>query len=118
MQNDMFNILAMAAPPGGGAEQQGPFYYVVLMVLMMGIFYIILIRPQRRRDAERRELINNVKTGDRISFAGGILGTVANVKDKVLVVRIADKVKIEVSRGAVSHVLDKDEAPPDPTEAA
>ena len=118
MLNDMLSLIAMAPPAGKGAEQQGPFYYVVLMVLMMGIFYIILIRPQRRREQERKELINNVKSGDRILFAGGILGTVANVKDKVLLVRIADKVKIEVSRGAVSHVLDKDEAPPDPTEAA
>ena len=52
-----------------------------------------------------------VKTGDRVLFAGGFLGVVANVKDKTLVVKIADGVKVEIVRGAVSQVLDKGETP-------
>ena len=44
-------------------------------------------------------------------FGGGLLGTVTNVKDRTLVIRVADKVKIEASRGAVTHVLQKGEMP-------
>ena len=115
--NEMLSWMAMAPmPKEEGAAGPGTFYYMVLMVLMMAIFWIVLIRPQRRREKERRDLVGGVKSGDRVVFSGGILGTVANVKENVLVIRIADKVKIEVSRGAVSHVLDKGEAPPESSE--
>jgi len=108
--------VAFAPMQSEGKEQPGPFYFVGMMVLMIGIFYMILIRPQRRREQERRKLLDAVKTGDRVLFAGGILGSVSNVKEKTLVIRIAEKVKIEVSRGAVTNILDKDESPPDPQE--
>lgn len=112
--NGYMNLVAMAPPPSrDGTQSPGNFYYLGLMVLMMAIFYVVLIRPQRRREQERVKMIDNIKTGDRIVFAGGILGTVANVKEKTFAVRIADKVKIEVSRSAVSAVLDKGEAPPE-----
>lgn len=104
------------APGGAGQEPPSAMYYMVLMGLMMAVFYMLLIRPQRRREQERRTLIDNIKTGDRVMFSGGIIGTVANVKEKTFTIRIAEKVKIEVSRGAVSHVLDKGEAPPDPAQ--
>lgn len=78
---------------------------------MIGIFYVLMIRPQQRREKERRKMLEAIKTGDRVAFGGGILGTIANVKDKVYVIKIADNVKIEVSRGAVQQVLQKGETP-------
>ena len=103
--------LAMAPPPAQGGEGPGPVYYIGLMGLFMAIFYMMLIRPQRRREKERRDMIENVKTGDRVLFSGGIIGMISNVKEKSFTIRIADNVKIEVSRAAVSHVLDKGEMP-------
>ncbi len=113
---DLNMLLAMAPPPSNGGQSPGTMYYVVMMALMMGVFYMILIRPQRRRDQERKAMLENIKTGDRVLFSGGIIGSVTNVKDKAFTIRIAEKVKIEVSRGAVTHVMDKGEAPPDPNE--
>lgn len=105
--------LAMAAPQGGGAggQQQSPVFMIGWLVLMVGIFYFMMIRPQQRREKERRALLNAVKSGDRVIFSGGILGIVTNVKDKILVVKIADNVKVEVVRSAVTRVLGKDEEP-------
>lgn len=114
---DLMMFLAMAPPPSDGGQSPGTMYYVVMMALMMGVFYMILIRPQRRRDQERKAMLADIKTGDRVLFSGGIIGTVANVKDKAFMIRIADKVKIEVSRGAVTHILPKGEDPPDPNES-
>lgn len=112
-----WNLMAMAPPPtDGGGDAPGNFYYIGLMVLMMAIFYMILIRPQRRREQDRQSMISNVKSGDRIVFSGGILGTISNVKENTFVVKVADKVKIEISRGAVSSVLEKGEAPPETPE--
>ena len=106
-------ILAMApAQPGGaGAAPQSGAFMFVWLGLMVALFYFMLIRPQKRREKERQALLEAVKTGDRVLFAGGFLGVVANVKEKTLVVKIADGVKVEIIRGAVSQVLDKGEAP-------
>ena len=104
--------LAMASPKGGaGGGQQNPMFMVGWLVLMGGIFYFMMIRPQQRQAKARRALLDGVKSGDRVIFSGGMLGIVTNVKDKILVVKIADNVKVEVIRSAVSQVLGKDEEP-------
>jgi len=82
---------------------------MIPMLLIFGIFYFMLIRPQQRKEKQRRKLVDETKSGDRVMFSGGILGTVTNVKEHTFVVRIADNVKIEIARGAVSRVLDKGE---------
>lgn len=109
---DWMAILAMAPAPGAeGAPQQSGAFMFVWLGLMVLLFYFMLIRPQKRREKERQALLGAVKTGDRVLFAGGFLGVVANVKEKTLIVKIADGVKVEIVRGAVSQVLDKGEAP-------
>lgn len=100
------DILAMA-PPAGAENQQSPAFMFVWLGLMMAIFYFMLIRPQRRRERERRQMIDSVKTGDRVLICGGMIGIVTNVKDKILAIKIAEKVKVEVVRGAVAQVLEK-----------
>lgn len=109
---DVVTVLAAAGQPAGeGAPAQGPGFWVGWFAIMIAIFYFILIRPQQRREKERQQLLSNIKNGDRVVFSGGILGTVSNVKEKVFVIRIAEKVKVEVARGAVTQVLEKDEEP-------
>ena len=95
--------LAVAAPGGSG----GMMNMMLPMVLIFGIMYFMMIRPQQRKEKERRALINNLKSGTRVLFSGGIVGTITNVKDATFMVKIAENVKIEVARGAVSRVLEK-----------
>ena len=101
--------IAMAAPGDQGGGAGGALGLFVPMLIIFGIFYFMLIRPQQRKEKDRRAMIESVETGARIVFSGGIIGTVANVKDNTLVVKIADNVKIEIARGAVNKVLDKGE---------
>jgi len=110
---DVGLTLAMAAPPGGEGGGQSPLFLFGWLAIMIAIFYVMLIRPQQRREKERRALIDSVKTGHRVLFSGGIVGTVTNVKEKTLIVKVADKVKIEILRSAVSKVLEKGEIPED-----
>ncbi len=100
-------LVTLAQAPGGGSGNM--LNMMMPMVLIFGIMYFMLIRPQQRKEKERRELINNLKTGSRVLFSGGILGTVTNVKDSTFIVKIADNVKVEIARGAVSRVLEKGE---------
>lgn len=106
-----WTVLAMAPSGGGGQQQQSPLFMFGWLGIMLVIFYFMLIRPQQTRERERKKLLENIKTGDRVAFSGGIIGIVSNVKDKVFVIKIADNVKIEVSRAAVTQVLDKNEQP-------
>jgi preprotein translocase subunit YajC len=67
----------------------------------------MLIRPQQKKQKEMQRMIESLKSGDKIVTNGGILGTVTNVKDKTVIVRIADNVKIEILRSAVQTVTQR-----------
>ena len=103
--------LAFAPPPGadGAPQQQSSIFMFVWLGIMILLFYFILIRPQKKREKERQQLLASIQSGDKIVFAG-ICGIVSNVKDDDhLVVKIADGVKVEILRGAVSRI-DRPEA--------
>ena len=101
--------IAMAAPAGanGQAGQTSPGFTVGWMVFMVAIFYFVMIRPQRRREKERKAMIETVKSGARVLLTSGIIGEIATVKEKTLLVRIAENTKIEVLKSAVSQVLEE-----------
>lgn len=104
-----FFMTAMMGGPAGQGGQGNPLNMMMPMIIIMLIFYFMLIRPQQRKEKERRKMIDEIKSGDRIIFSGGILGTVTNLKEAILVVKIADNVKIEVAKSSVIRVLDKNE---------
>ncbi len=106
---EWITVLAMASPGEGQETEQSPVFMFGWLAIMILIFYFILIRPQQRKEKERRALISSVKSGDRVLFGGGIIGTVANVKDNTFTIKMADKVKVEVARSAVTQVLQKGE---------
>ena len=105
--------LAMAAPPAGQGGETAPSggFTIGWLVFMVAIFYFVMIRPQRRRDKERKEMISAVKSGQRVLLTSGILGEVTSVKEKTLIVRIADNTKVEVLKSAVAQVLEKGDTP-------
>jgi preprotein translocase subunit YajC len=110
-----FVTIGMGGMPGGaggaGAQggQQSPYMMIGWVVIMLALFYFLLIRPQQRKEKERRNLISSVKTGDRVIFGGGLIGIVTNIKEHVFTVKIADNTKIDILRGAVARVIQKDE---------
>lgn len=103
----IFNLAMASQPAAQGQQQQSPVYFWGVMIIMMIIFYMLMIRPQQRKEKERRKMLENIKTGDKVVFSGGIIGIVSNLKENVFVIKIADKVKIEVGRNAVTQVLEK-----------
>ena len=94
---------------GQGGQQSSPVMMIGWLVIMVGLFYFMMIRPQQRKEKERRALISSIKSGDRVVFGGGLIGTVANVKETVLVVKVAENTKLEVLRSSVTRVIQKDE---------
>ena len=105
----LFELMAMAPPPAG--TEQDPRAGLLQMVGMFAIlgvmFYFLLIRPQQKQRKEQENLLKNVKTGDKILMNSGIYGIVTNVKEKTLMVKIAENVKVEVLKSAVGSVVQK-----------
>jgi preprotein translocase subunit YajC len=104
----MFQILAMGPPPNPNQPPAVQFISSILpFLLIFVVFYFMLIRPQQKKQKEMQRMIESLKSGDKIVTNGGILGTVTNVKDKTVIVRIADNVKIEILRSAVQTVTQR-----------
>ena len=85
-----------AQTPSGGIISFLP------LVFILGIFYLIVFLPARRRQKKLQEMIDNLKSGDKVVTSGGIYGTIVGFKDDRIQLRIAENVKIELSRNAVT----------------
>jgi preprotein translocase subunit YajC len=91
---------------GGG----DPLGFIIPMALIFGVFYFLLIRPQQKKVKQHREMLSNIRRGDRVLTGGGIFGTVTKVvNDTELVVQIAEAVKVRIARGTITEVLSKTE---------
>jgi preprotein translocase subunit YajC len=64
-----------------------------------------MIRPQKKRQEQQQKLIGSLKTGDRVVTNAGIHGLIANVKETTVLVKVADNVKIEIDKSAITNVL-------------
>jgi len=70
-----------------------------------GIMYFVMFRPQKKRQEQQQKLISALKTGDRVVTNGGIHGLISNVKETTVIVKVADNVKIEMEKSAITTVL-------------
>ena len=92
-----------AAPqqvPGGGI---GSFFIPLIFIFV--IMYFVMIRPQKKRQDQQQKLMAGLKTGDRVVTNAGIHGLISNVKENTVVVKVADNVKIEMEKSAITTVL-------------
>lgn len=97
---------AMGAAGGGAAQGGGGgISSLIMMVVIFGIFYFILIRPQQTKMKEHKKMLEAVKKGDEIVTAGGIYGTVEGVNNDTLTVKIAEGVKVKITRGSVGDIV-------------
>lgn len=96
-----FLLAQTAAPQPGGLTALSPF---VMFGLLGVIMYYMMIRPQAKRQKEQARLVSSLKTGDHVITASGIHGMISNVKDSTVIVKVADNVKIEMEKSAVTTV--------------
>jgi preprotein translocase subunit YajC len=95
------SIAIWAAAPtaaGGGLT-------MLLPLLLIPVLYFLMIRPQQKRQKQWQEMLSSIKTGDRITTAGGIRGTILSLKDDTVILRVApDNIKLEVAKSAIASV--------------
>ena len=98
--------LAFLLQQGATSIIGSPF---VMLLLMFGVFYFLLLRPQQKRQQALREMVSQLKSGDKIITTGGIIATVTAVRDKTLLVRSADKTILEITRASVAGMHGEEE---------
>ena len=97
-----------ATPPGTEPDPRAQMIQMVVMFGGLGLmFYFLMIRPQSKQRKEHENMLNNVKTGDKVLTSGGLFGIITNVKEKSLMVKIADNVKVEIAKSALTSVVQK-----------
>ena len=112
----MTEAFAMGSSAGSGAGGGGGsaiFAQFLMILVIMALFYFILIRPQQKQAKKHEEMLKNLKKGDRVLTSGGLYGIVVgiNEKDNLVVLRISDEVKVEVSRSYIASVKSQDSNP-------
>ena len=81
--------------------QAGGLMTFVPLVLIMLIFYFLLILPAQRRQKKTTQMLQALKNGDKVITNGGIYGTIVGLEDEAVQLRVADQVKIKLSRSAI-----------------
>lgn len=97
---DTAHAMGSSGPDGGGA----PIAQLLPFVLMFVVLYLLILRPQMKKQKAQQKMIDELEKGDQIVTNGGIHGVISNIKDEILVVKVAENVKIDVSRSAVQRV--------------
>lgn len=82
---------------------------IIYIVALFAILYFLMIRPQQKRQKQHSAMINSLKVGDHVVTVGGLLGSIIKIKDTSIIVRVADKVHIEILKNAISQVTDGEE---------
>ena len=84
---------------------------MLLPLLLIPVLYVVMIRPQQRRQKKWQEMLGTIKSGDRVTTAGGIRGIILSIKDDTIVIRVApDNLKLEVVKTAIASVTTQDGA--------
>ena len=81
-----------------------PLFQLVPLVFIFIIFYFLLIRPQKQKEKEHQKMLKSLNKNDEVVTTGGIHGTVVNVKDRTVVVRIDENVKMEIEKNCIAFV--------------
>jgi preprotein translocase subunit YajC len=91
-------VFVQAAGGGGGIT-------MLLPLLLIPVLYFVMIRPQQKRQKQWQQMLSSIKTGDRVTTAGGIRGIILSIKDDVMVIKVApDGIKMEVAKSAIASV--------------
>jgi preprotein translocase subunit YajC len=108
-----FALWAVAPAPGAGGG-----FSMLLILLFIPLLYFMMIRPQQKRQKQWQEMLSSIKSGDRVTTAGGIRGIILSIKDDTIIIRVApDNLKLEVAKNAIASVITQDAASDSPSKS-
>ncbi len=105
------NILTftlLQAAPAGQAPAGGGSMFWVMIIAMFVIMWFFMIRPQRKQQKELEKFRNSLKRGDKVVTAGGIYGTVDEIKDRTVLIKVDGDVKLRVDKNSLVRDFTQD----------
>ena len=104
---------AMGPTPQSGGGIAAVLPQLVPIVLVLGIFFFLVIRPQQRDRRNREQMLAALKKGDRVITSGGLIGTIVNVTDRRVTLKLGDSVRVECVRSAITGLESENRADAD-----
>jgi preprotein translocase subunit YajC len=104
---DLIDIAYAMAPSqqGGGGQGAGNIFgSLIPLILIFVIFYFLLIRPQQKKAKEHKNMIQNLKKGDKIITSGGVYGVIESVGTNTITAKISENVKVKFGKAYVAAV--------------
>lgn len=98
------NILALLQLGGGGGTTAFLINILPIAAIFL-VFYFLVIAPANKQRRKTQEMLTSLKKGDRVLTSGGIYGTIQGVEPDVVYLKIAENVKVKVSRSAITSVV-------------
>ncbi len=96
------SLAMFAAAPAGG---MGGMVGMLPILLLIPVMYFLMIRPQQKRQKQWQEMLGSIKSGDRITTAGGIRGIILSIKDDAVIIKCPpDGIKMEITKSAIASV--------------
>ena len=77
---------------------------IIMLLFIFAIFYLLVFRPQKKQEKERQKMLGNLVKNDEIVTSAGIHGTIVNIKDKTVIVRIDENTKVEMEKSCIVYV--------------
>lgn len=100
-----FISLAYAEPAAPAASTPSMIAQLALPLAFFAIFYFFIIRPQSRRQKEHRQMVDGIKAGNEVVFAGGLMGKVVRVQGEYAVIAMNASHEVMVQRASIISVL-------------
>jgi len=94
-------------PPEGTEGGLGNWTMIIFLVLIFGVFYFLMIRPQRKRQKEHQQLVEELKRGDKVITAGGIFGVIESVAEDSILIKVESGATMRVAKGSVALKREK-----------
>lgn len=92
---------------GGEGGEASTWPMLIFLVVIFVTFYFLMIRPQRKKQKEHEELVQELKRGDRVTTAGGIYGVIESTSEESIVIKVESGTTIRVARGSVAIKREK-----------
>jgi len=91
----LLQTTAAQQPAGGGSS------FWIMIILLFGVMWFFMIRPQRKQQKELEKFRNELKKGDKVVTAGGIFGTVAEIQERSVLIKVDGEVKLRVDKNSI-----------------
>jgi preprotein translocase subunit YajC len=104
----LVSVVAQASPPAAPSITDSLMQMLPMILMIVVIFYFLIYRPQKQQRAKHKQMLEELKKGDKVVTTGGIWGTVTNLGKATVTVQVAENAKIKVAREHIARIRGED----------